>query len=103
MIRPLGKRLVVERAGSIDIAGREVTEHDNDGNVKLSSGLFVPASCIPAPQEVRVKAVGPKVKNFQVGDKVYLQRNCLRKVEASQGQERLILVDEDDILAKVTT
>jgi chaperonin GroES len=66
---------------------------------KTSGGLYVPDTAKEKPQEGKVEAVGPEVKELKVGNVVLFDRYSGSKVKV--GDKEHLVIKEEDILAVV--
>lgn len=66
---------------------------------KTASGLYLPESAKEKPKTAVVLAVGPRVQEIKVGDRVLYKSYSTTDVKV--GTDEYILVKEEDVLAKV--
>ena len=66
---------------------------------KTASGLYLPDSAAEKPKIAKVKAVGKKVSQIKVGDKILYKSYSTTDVKVDNTE--YILVKEEDILATV--
>lgn len=86
-VKPLGERLLI----------KPVKEEK-----KTEGGIVLPDTAKEKPQKAEVVAIGDKVEdlNVQVGDKVIFAKYAGTEIKIDD--EDYILIDANDILAKVT-
>jgi len=87
-IEPLGARILIK-----------IVEQE----AKTSSGLLLPESAREKPQEGIVQAVGTAddmLTDLAVGDKVLFAKYS--GTEIKQGEDTLLILNEDDILARLS-
>lgn len=82
-IKPIGKRVLLK-----EVEAEETTK----------SGLVL-AGQKDEPQMAEVLAVSEKVKNLQVGDKVYFKKYAGTKIKYER--DDYIIIDVDDVIAQV--
>lgn len=78
------------------LADRIVLEQVESGE-KTSSGIILPDSAKEKPEQAKVVAVGPDVKELKTGDMVLYTKYGPNEVKVD-GQEYLV-VKEEDVLA----
>mgnify|MGYP000241769415 CR=1 FL=1 len=61
---------------------------------KTAGGLYVPETAREKPQQGKVEAVGPEVKEVKVGDTVLFDKYSGSKVKVND-KEHLIIKEED--------
>jgi chaperonin GroES len=66
---------------------------------KTSGGLYVPDTAKEKPQEGKVEAVGPEVKELKAGDVVMFEKYSGAKVKV--GDVEQLVIKEEDVLAIV--
>ncbi len=66
---------------------------------KTASGLYLPGGAQEKPQVAKVVAVANAVKSVKVGDRIIYKSYA--QTEVKVGKENYLLVQEQDILAKV--
>ncbi len=81
-LQPLADRIVLEQVESEE---------------KTSSGIILPDSAKEKPEQAKVVAVGPDVKELKTGDMVLYTKYGPNEVKVD-GQEYLV-VKEEDVLA----
>ena len=70
-----------------------------EAETKTASGLYLPNQAQEKPKVAEVLAVGPKVSQLKVGDKILYKSYSTTDVKV--GAEAYILVKEEDVLATV--
>ena len=83
-IKPLADRVVAVR---------------EEAQTKTASGIFLPDNAKEKPVLAQVVAVGPKVTQLKVGDKIVYKEYSTTELKID-GQEYLI-VKEEDVLATI--
>ena len=83
-LKPLKDRVVVSYSEEIE---------------KTAGGIFVPDSAKEKPQQGKVEAVGPEVKELKVGNVVLFDKYSGSKVMV--GDKEQLIIKEEDILAIV--
>jgi chaperonin GroES len=70
-----------------------------EAETKTASGIYLPDKAAEKPKVAKVIAVGAKVKEVKVGDKILYKSYSTTDVKI--GAEEFILVKEEDVLATV--
>lgn len=83
-IKPLADRVVLKAALAEE---------------KTASGIILPESAKEKPEQGKVKAVGKDVKEIKEGDTVLYSK--YGPTEVKVGEEKLLIVKEEDVLAIV--
>ncbi len=83
-LKPLKDRVVVSYSEEIE---------------KTSGGIYVPDSAKEKPQQGKVEAVGPEVKELKVGNVVLFDKYSGSKVMVDDKEQ--LIIKEEDILAIV--
>lgn len=66
---------------------------------KTAGGIYVPDTAKEKPQQGKVEAAGPEVKEIKAGDTVLFDKYSGSKVKVSDTE--YLIIKEEDILAKV--
>jgi len=83
-LKPLKDRVVVSYSEEIE---------------KTAGGIYVPDSAKEKPQQGKVEAVGPEVKELKVGNVVLFDKYSGSKVMVDDKEQ--LIIKEEDILAIV--
>ena len=83
-LKPLKDRVVVSYSAEIE---------------KTAGGIYVPDSAKEKPQQGKVEAVGPEVKELKVGNVVLFDKYSGSKVTVDDTEQ--LIIKEEDILAIV--
>ncbi len=83
-IKPLADRVVATK---------------EEAQAKTAAGLYLPDNAKEKPVVAKVAAVGPKVKDIKVGDRIVYKEYSTTELKID-GTEYL-LVKEEDVLAKL--
>ncbi|MEJ2314572.1 MAG: co-chaperone GroES [Nitrospirota bacterium] len=83
-LKPLKDRVVVSYSEEVE---------------KTAGGIYVPDTAKEKPQQGKVEAVGPEVKELKVGDTVLFEKYSGAKVKVDDAEQ--LVIKEEDILAKV--
>jgi chaperonin GroES len=76
-----------------------VVAQQEEAESKTASGLYLPEKAAEKPKTAKVVAVGKKVEDIKVGDRIIYKSYSSTDVKVD-GTEYLI-IDEEDILATV--
>lgn len=76
-----------------------VVAQQEEAESKTASGLYLPEKAAEKPKTAKVVAVGKKVEDIKVGDRIIYKSYSSTDVKV-EGTEYLI-IDEEDILATV--
>jgi len=66
---------------------------------KTSGGIYVPDTAKEKPQQGKVEAVGPEVKELKVGNIVLFDKYTGSKVKVNDSEQ--LIIKEEDVLAIV--
>jgi chaperonin GroES len=66
---------------------------------KTAGGIYVPDSAKEKPQQGKVEAVGPEVKELKVGNVVLFDKYTGSKVKVGDAEQ--LIIKEEDVLAIV--
>lgn len=83
-LKPLKDRVVVSYSAEIE---------------KTAGGIYVPDSAKEKPQQGKVEAIGPEVKELKVGNVVLFDKYSGSKVMVDDKEQ--LIIKEEDILAIV--
>ncbi|MGD8352202.1 MAG: co-chaperone GroES [Nitrospirota bacterium] len=83
-LKPLKDRVVVSYSEEVE---------------KTAGGIYVPETAKEKPQQGKVEAVGPEVKELKVGDTVLFPKYQGDKVKVDDSEQ--LVIKEEEILAKV--
>jgi chaperonin GroES len=81
-IKPLADRVVAVR---------------EEAETKTASGFYLPDNAKEKPSMAKVVAVGPKVKDLKVNDKIIFKEYSTTDIKV--GEKEYLIVKEEDILA----
>jgi chaperonin GroES len=76
-----------------------VVAAQEEAETKTASGIYLPDKAAEKPKIAKVLAVGKKVKEVVVGDRILYKSYSTTEVKV--GADEYILVKEEDILATV--
>lgn len=76
-----------------------VVAQQEEAESKTASGLYLPEKAAEKPKTAKVLAVGKKVDDIKVGDRIIYKSYSSTEVKV-EGEDYLI-IDEEDILAIV--
>jgi chaperonin GroES len=76
-----------------------VVAQAEEAEAKTASGLYLPDAAKEKPKTAKVLAVGNKVNQIKVGNRILYKSYSTTDVK--MGQDEYILVKEEDILATV--
>jgi chaperonin GroES len=74
-----------------------VVAEQEEAETKTASGLYLPDKAAEKPKIAKVLAVGKKIENVKVGDRIIYKSYSTTEVKI--GSDEYILVKEEDILA----
>lgn len=83
-LKPLKDRVVISYSEEVE---------------KTAGGIYVPETAKEKPQQGKVEAVGPEVKELKVGDTVLFPKYQGDKVKVDDAEQ--LVIKEEDILAIV--
>lgn len=83
-LKPLKDRVVVSYTEEVE---------------KTAGGIYVPDTAKEKPQQGKVEAVGPEVKELKVGNIVLFDKYSGSKVKVNDSEQ--LIIKEEDILAIV--
>jgi chaperonin GroES len=76
-----------------------VVAAQEEAETKTASGIYLPDKAAEKPKIAKVLAVGKKVKEVAIGDRILYKSYSTTEVKV--GSDEFILVKEEDILATV--
>ncbi|HSH17958.1 MAG TPA: co-chaperone GroES [Candidatus Saccharimonadales bacterium] len=76
-----------------------VVAQAEEAESKTASGLYLPDNAKEKPKTAKVVAVGPKVEQVKVGDRIIYKSYSTTDVKV--GKDEYMLVKEEDVLATV--
>lgn len=76
-----------------------VVAQSEEPETKTASGLYLPDKATEKPKTAKVLAVGKKVEQIKVGDRIVYKTYSTTEVKL--GADEYILVKEEDVLATV--
>lgn len=76
-----------------------VVARQEEAETKTSSGLYLPDKAQEKPKVAKVMAVGKRVQEIKVGDRIVYKSYSTTEVKV--GSEEYMLIKEEDILATV--
>ena len=76
-----------------------VVAQSEEPETKTASGLYLPDKAAEKPKVAKVLAVGKKVEQIKVGDRIVYKSYSTTDVK--MGADEYILVKEEDVLATV--
>ena len=79
--------------------GDYVVAQAEEAASKTASGLYLPDNAKEKPKTAHVIAVGPKVEQVKVGDRIIYKSYSTTDVKV--GSDEYMLVKEEDVLATV--
>jgi chaperonin GroES len=77
-----------------------VVAKQEEAESKTASGLYLPEKAAEKPKTATVVAVGKKVVDIKVGDRIIYKN--YGPVEAKVGGVDYLIIDEEDILATIS-
>jgi chaperonin GroES len=69
-----------------------------EAQTKTASGLYMPETAKEKPVIAKILAVGPKVKDLKVGDRIVYKKYAASMVELKIDNKDYFVLDEEDVL-----